>query len=250
MCRDIADAYTAGKDRVLVAVDNTYMGPLWQHPLKHGADIVLYSATKYIGGHSDVIAGAVVGATKVIKPIKKMRTVLGTMTDPHTCWLLMRSLETLKIRMETAAANAEKVAAFLLQHPKVEKVYYLGYTQFNHPDQERIFRMQYESKGAMLSFDVVGGEREAFRFLNNLKHIKLAVSLGGTESLAEHPATMTHADVPYEEKQFYGITSQMVRLSIGIENPDDLVADIAQALETVEVPASHELEKRHNLLPA
>jgi methionine-gamma-lyase len=250
MCRDIADRYSAGKESVLVAVDNTYMGPLWQHPLKHGADIVLYSATKYIGGHSDVIAGAAVGALSVIRPIKKMRTVLGTMTDPHTCWLLMRSLETLKIRMETAARNAEQVAAFLLRHPKVEKVYYLGYTSFNHPDQERIFREQYLSKGAMLSFDIVGGEREAFTFLNNLQHIKLAVSLGGTESLAEHPATMTHADVPYEEKQGYGITSQMVRLSIGIENPDDLVADIEQALEKVELPQSHELQKRRDLLPA
>jgi methionine-gamma-lyase len=250
MCRDIADAYSVGNDKVLVAVDNTYMGPLWQHPLKHGADLVLYSATKYIGGHSDVIAGAVVGAIAVIKPIKKMRTVLGTMTDPHTCWLLMRSLETLKIRMETAARNAEKVAAFLLQHPKVDKVYYLGYTSFNNPDQERIFRKQYECKGAMLSFDIMGGEKEAFTFLNNLKHIKLAVSLGGTESLAEHPASMTHADVPFEEKQSYGITDQMVRLSIGIENPEDLIADIAQSLESVVIPVSHAVEKRHDLLPA
>jgi methionine-gamma-lyase len=175
-------------------------------------------------------------------PVKKMRTVMGTMLDPHSCWLLMRSLETLKIRMETAARNAEQVAAFLLQHPKVEKVYYLGYTNFNHPDQERIFRNQYESKGAMLSFDVIGGEHEAFTFLNTLKHIKLAVSLGGTESLAEHPATMTHADVPFEEKQQYGITSQMVRLSIGIEHPDDLIADIAQALDAVRVPAPQSMQ--------
>jgi methionine-gamma-lyase len=239
LCRALADQYSTEGQRVLVTVDNTYMGPLWQHPLKHGADIVLYSATKYIGGHSDVIAGAVVGAKSVIMPVKKMRTVMGTMLDPHSCWLLMRSLETLKIRMETAARNAELVAAFLLQHPKVEKVYYLGFTNFNHPDQERIFRNQYESKGAMLSFDVAGGEHEAFTFLNTLKHIKLAVSLGGTESLAEHPATMTHADVPVEEKQQYGITSQMVRLSIGIEHPDDLIADIAQALDAVRVPSTH-----------
>jgi methionine-gamma-lyase len=219
----------------MVAVDNTYMGPLWQHPLQHGADIVLYSATKYIGGHSDVIAGAAVGNKPVIKAIKKMRTVLGTMTDPNTCWLLMRSLETLKIRMEAAARNAEQVAAYLSHHAKVEKVYYLGYTAEQNPRQLGIFQRQYLSNGAMLSFDVVGGEKEAFVFLNNLKHIKLAVSLGGTESLAEHPATMTHADVPFEEKESYKITGQMVRLSIGIENAADIIHDIEQALDVVPV---------------
>ena len=235
MCAQIAKAHSTSQKQVMVAVDNTYMGPLWQHPLKHGADIVLYSATKYIGGHSDVIAGAAVGNKTVIKAIKKMRTVLGTTTDPHTCWLLMRSLETLKIRMEEAARNAEKVASFLADHPKVEKVYYLGYTAKQHPCQLGIFQRQYLSNGAMLSFDVKGGEKEAFVFLNSLKHIKLAVSLGGTESLAEHPATMTHADVPFEEKEFYKITGKMVRLSIGIENARDIIHDIDQALDKVPV---------------
>ena len=242
MCAHIAKAHSTAKKQVMVAVDNTYMGPLWQHPLKHGADIVLYSATKYIGGHSDVIAGAAVGNKTVIKAIKKMRTVFGTMADPHTCWLLMRSLETLKIRMEEAARNAEKVASFLADHPKVEKVYYLGYTAKEHPLQLGIFQRQYLSNGAMLSFDVKGGEKEAFVFLNNLKHIKLAVSLGGTESLAEHPATMTHADVPFEEKELYNITGKMVRLSIGIENARDIIHDIEQALD--KVPAHVQL-KRH-----
>ncbi|MBK9383178.1 MAG: cystathionine gamma-synthase family protein [Chitinophagaceae bacterium] len=236
MCSDLARKYSSTNKKVMVTVDNTYMGPLWQHPLKHRADIVLYSATKYIGGHSDVIAGAAVGSKEVIGKIKKTRTFFGTMIDPHTSWLLMRSLETLKIRMEAAAANAEKVAEYLSRHQKVEKVYYLGYTAKNNPDQAGIFTKQYLSNGAMLSFDVVGGEHEAFTFLNNLKHIKLAVSLGGTESLAEHPASMTHADVPFEEKQELHITDKMVRLSIGIENYNDLIWDIEQALEKVKKP--------------
>ncbi len=234
-CREVADYYSNDKKKVLVAVDNTYMGPLWSHPLESGADIVLYSATKYIGGHSDVIAGAAVGNKTIIKQIKKTRTVLGTMADPWTGWLLMRSLETLKVRMEEAARNAEKVAHFLKQHPKVEKVYYLGFTAENNPDQEAIFRKQYLSNGAMVSFDVKGGEKEAFTFLNNLKHIKLAVSLGGTESLAEHPASMTHSDVPKEEKEEMHITDKMVRLSVGIENHKDIIWDIEQALEKIQI---------------
>ncbi len=236
MCSAIAENYSAPGKKVLVTVDNTYMGPLWQHPLKHGADLVLYSATKYIGGHSDVIAGAAVGSKELIGEIKKTRTFFGTMIDPHTSWLLMRSLETLKLRMEAAAANAEKVAAYLSHHPKVEKVYYLGYTPKNNPEQAAIHKKQYLSNGAMLSFDLAGGENDAFTFLNNLKLIKLAVSLGGTESLAEHPASMTHSDVPYEEKQELHITDKMVRLSIGVENYNDIIWDIDQALEKVKVP--------------
>ncbi|HQY10746.1 MAG: cystathionine gamma-synthase family protein [Ferruginibacter sp.] len=234
MCSEIAARYSTPGKKVLVAIDNTYMGPLWQHPLKHGADIVLYSATKYIGGHSDLIAGAAVGSTEIIKTIKKNRTVFGTIIDPHTSWLLMRSLETLKIRMETAAANAAKVAQYLLSHPKVEKVYYLGFTETNNPGQAGILKNQYLSYGAMLSFDVKGGEKEAFTFLNNLTHIKLAVSLGGTESLAEHPFSMTHADEPAEEKNRLGLTDKMVRLSVGIENPEDIIWDIEQALAAVQ----------------
>ncbi len=234
MCSEIAARYSTPGKKVLVAIDNTYMGPLWQHPLKHGADIVLYSATKYIGGHSDLIAGAAVGSSEIIKTIKKNRTVFGTIIDPHTSWLLMRSLETLKIRMETAAANAAKVAHYLLSHPKVEKVYYLGFTETNNPGQTGILKNQYLSYGAMLSFDVKGGEKEAFTFLNNLTHIKLAVSLGGTESLAEHPFSMTHADEPAEEKNRLGLTDKMVRLSVGIENPEDIIWDIEQALAAVQ----------------
>lgn len=232
MCREIADKFGNEEKPVYLAVDNTYMGPLWQHPLQHGADLVLYSATKYIGGHSDVVAGACLGSAALITRVKTLRTFLGCMAGPWTAWLLMRSLETLKVRMETQAANAIKVAEFLVQHPKVEKVYYLGFLQETDP-QYPIYRRQLKSPGAMLSFDVKGGEKEAFTFLNHLKLIKLAVSLGSTESLAQHPATMTHADVSPEDKQRLGINHKMIRLSVGVEDADDLIWDIGQALESV-----------------
>lgn len=236
-CKKVADHFSTEENQVLLAVDNTYMGPLWQHPLKHGADFVLYSATKYIGGHSDVIAGAVLGSKDLIARIKAFRTFLGNMAGPWTGWLLMRSLETLKPRMEVQAKNARKVAEFLRDHPKVEKVYYLGFiTEEDDPVAYDIYQRQYECDGAMISFDIIGHEHEAFTFLNNLQLIKLAVSLGSTESLAEHPATMTHIDVSPEERQTMSITEKLVRLSIGVENPDDLIWDIEQALDKVHVP--------------
>lgn len=231
MCRDIADSYSNSDRRVLLSVDNTYMGPIWQHPLAHGADLVLYSATKYIGGHSDVIAGACLGSRELIGQVKEMRTFLGNMAGPWTGWLLMRSLETLKVRMTTQNRNAERVAAFLVNHPKVERIHFLG--NLDDPRQQEIYNRQCHSSGAMVSFDIKGGEAEAFAFLDNLKLIKLAVSLGGTESLAEHPATMTHAGVPPEERESHGISEKLLRLSIGVENSEDLIWDIGQALEKV-----------------
>ena len=214
-----------------ILVDNTYMGPLWQHPLEQGADLVLYSATKYIGGHSDVIAGACLGSDALITRVKGLRSFLGCMAGPWTGWLLLRSLETLKPRMETQAFNAEKVAAYLNEHPKVKKVHYLGMLTTDR--QQEIFRSQCLSAGAMLSFDVQGGEPEAFRFLNALKLVKLAVSLGSTESLVEHPASMTHVGVDPVEREKLGITGGLVRLSVGVEHPDDLIWDLKQALEAV-----------------
>ncbi len=231
MCRDIADSYSNSDRRVLLSVDNTYMGPIWQHPLAHGADLVLYSATKYIGGHSDVIAGACLGSRELIGQVKEMRTFLGNMAGPWTGWLLMRSLETLKVRMTTQNRNAERVATFLVNHPKVERIHFLG--NLDDPRQQEIYNRQCHSSGAMVSFDIKGGEAEAFAFLDNLKLIKLAVSLGGTESLAEHPATMTHAGVPPEERESHGISEKLLRLSIGVENSEDLIWDIGQALEKV-----------------
>lgn len=231
LCKKIADDYSKA-NKVLVAVDNTYMGPLWQHPLKHGADFSLYSATKYIGGHSDVIAGACCGSKEVILRVKTLRTFLGNMAAPHTGWLLMRSLETLKVRMEQQALNGEKVAEFLNAHPKVEKVYYLGLIP-EGTEEYAIYKKQYTSPGAMVSFDVKGGELEAFRLLNSLKLIKLAVSLGGTESLAEHPATMTHVGVDPHHRAEMHITEKLIRLSIGVENYNDIIWDLEQALQHV-----------------
>ena len=231
MCAQIAKIYNERQGRFIpTVVDNTYMGPLWQHPLKHGADIVVYSATKYIGGHSDVIAGAVLGHFDTIKRIKTLRTFLGNMAGPWTGWLLLRSLETLKVRMDQQAFNAQRVADFLIRHPKVKHVYYLGLIQSNSPSYD-LYRRQCTSSGAMLSFDIIGGEKEAFSFLNKLKLIKLAVSLGGTESLAEHPASMTHAGIAEDQRIHMGITDSLVRLSIGVERDSDIIWDLTQAMD-------------------
>lgn len=234
MCADIKKHFTTQDKPVILSVDNTYMGPIWQHPLKHGADLVLYSATKYIGGHSDVIAGACLGSKELMGRVKGLRTFLGNMAGPWTGWLLMRSLETLKIRMEKAALGAKFVAEYLKNHPKVEKVYYLGFIPETGTVRDKeIYKRQYASSGAMIAFDIKGGEKEAFKFLDSLKLIKLAVSLGGTESLAEHPQTMTHADVPQEDKRVMAITEKLIRLSVGVEHHDDLIMDIGQALDEI-----------------
>lgn len=233
--KEIAKYFSTTEKEVYVAVDNTYLGPLWQHPLKHGADFVLYSATKYIGGHSDVIAGACLGSKKLIERVKVLRTFLGSMAGPWTGWLLLRSLETLKARMDIQVFNAEKVADFLNRHEKVDKVYYLGNLSPQDGEQYEIFKRQCLNYGAMISFDIVGGEKHAFQFLNSLKLIKLAVSLGSTESLAEHPATMTHVDVSEEHKKELSITEKMIRLSIGIENYNDIIRDISQALDSITI---------------
>ncbi len=228
----IAKKYRTKGQEVIVTVDNTYMGPLWQHPLDLGADIVLYSATKFIGGHSDLIAGALLGSNELIGRIKVLRTFLGSIISPNTAWLMLRSLETLKLRMDKQTANAEKVASFLANHPKVEKVLYLGLLE-EGTEQYRIYKNQCSTPGSMVSFDIKGGEKQAFEFLNNLSHIQLAVSLGSTESLAQHPDTMTHAGVDPDQKIKMGLTEKLVRLSIGVENSDDLIWDIANALESV-----------------
>jgi methionine-gamma-lyase len=230
--REVADRLSAAEKEVVVCVDNTYMGPLWQHPLKHGVDLIVYSATKYIGGHSDLIAGAVLGNSRHMKRVRTLRTFLGNMAGPWTGWLLMRSLETLKVRMTKQASNAVEVADYLKSHPKVEKVYYLGHLEPGDPQYD-IFKKQQTCAGAMLSFDIKGGEKEAFLFLNNLKLMKLAVSLGSTESLAEHPATMTHSDVSEDDRKLLGISEKLVRLSIGVEHHSDIIWDIQQALEKV-----------------
>jgi len=232
--KEIAKYFSSSEKEIYLAVDNTYMGPIWQHPLKHGADLVLYSATKYIGGHSDVIAGACLGSKELMQRVKGLRTFLGNMASPNSGWLLLRSLETLKVRMDTQAINAEKVASFLNTHPLVEKVYYIGNLSEKDGAQFKIKNKQCLSNGGMISFDVKGAEKDAFRFLNSLKLIKLAVSLGGTESLAEHPATMTHVDLDPVLKNKLSITEKMVRLSIGVEFYEDIIYDIEQALTKID----------------
>jgi methionine-gamma-lyase len=231
-CASIARECGSEARRTLLVVDNTFLGPVFQHPLKLGADLVLYSLTKYVGGHSDLIAGGCLGAAELVDQVKVTRTIFGTMAGPWTSWLLLRSLETLKLRMTSQMKNARYVADFLAEHPKVERVHYLGHLE-EGDDQFEIYRKQCLGPGAMISFEVRGGEAEAFRLLNALQLIKLAVSLGGTESLAEHPGTMTHADVPPEDRVHMGIPPSMVRISVGIEHPDDLISDLEQALEKV-----------------
>jgi len=217
-------------NKVITAVDNTFLGPVFQKPIKHGADLVLYSATKFIGGHSDLIAGVCTGEMSLMKRVKTLRTFLGSVPDAWTSWLMLRSLETLKIRMQTQCNNAKKIISFLKEHQKVEKIYYPGFDQKNQSQMD-IFKRHCLDTGSMISFDIKGGEKEAFQFLNKLKIFHLAVSLGGTESLVEHPYTMTHADVPEEEKKLFSLTDKLIRLSIGIEDADDLILDLKSALE-------------------
>lgn len=231
--RAARDAVLASGDHVPpIAIDNTFLGPLWQRPLDHGADLVVYSLTKYVGGHSDLVAGAVLGTKAAINPIRSMRNTIGTITDPHTAWLILRSLETLELRMSRAGENAAKVCAMLRDHPKVERVGYLGFLEAGSR-QADIYARHCSGGGSTFSLYLKGGEAEAFRFLDNLKLVKLAVSLGGTESLASHPAGMTHLSVPAARKQELGITDNLVRISIGVEHPDDLLADFEQALAAV-----------------
>ncbi|MBR0823940.1 cystathionine gamma-synthase family protein [Bradyrhizobium manausense] len=215
--------------RPIIACDNTLLGPVFQRPIEHGADLSLYSLTKYVGGHSDLIAGAALGAKAVMKDVKALRGAIGTQLDPHSCWMISRSLETLSLRMEKADRNARVVADFLRDHAKVAKVHYLGHHDEASP-AGRVFAAQCSGAGSTFSFDIIGGRAAAEKFLNALQIFKLAVSLGGTESLASLPATMTHSGVPADIRKRIGVLDSTIRLSIGIEHPSDLVADIAQAL--------------------
>jgi len=212
-----------------VAVDNTFLGPVYQKPLEHGADLVMYSLTKYVGGHSDLVAGGVAGAKSVVMPVRALRSSLGTQLDPNTSWMIMRSMETLALRMRAASENAGRVAGYLAQHPKVASVNYLGHLKPGDP-RSAVFQRQCLSAGSTFAFSIRGGEAEAFRLLDALQVMKLAVSLGGTETLISHPASTTHSGVPKDTRDRLGITDAMIRISVGIENADDLIADLDQAL--------------------
>ena len=227
--RRVSEALASDGKRPPVIVDNTMLGPIFSTPLTDGADIVLTSLTKYVGGHSDLIAGSASGAKAMLAPVRRMRSTLGTMCDPHTAWLLLRSLETLKLRMTAAAAGAQRVAQFLRAHPKIDNVWYLDFLPADHPDRP-LHERQNRSAGSTFSFEVKGGEDSAFALLDRLEIIKLAVSLGGTETLASHPASTTHSAMPPDRLARFSITPALIRISIGVEDPDDLIADLEHAL--------------------
>ena len=222
-CSELFDAGT----RPLIAMDNTFLGPIWARPLDNGADVSIYSLTKYIGGHSDLVGGALVGSRSLLEPVRSVRNTIGTIVDPYTAWMLLRSLETLELRMRKAEENAKCLCDALLGHPGVERIGYLGFLEGRQAD---IFDRHCRGAGSTFSLYVRGGETEAFAFLDALKIAKLAVSLGGTETLASAPAAMTHLGVPIERRLELGITDNLVRVSIGIEDADDLIGDFEQAL--------------------
>ncbi len=217
-------------ERVVTAVDNTFLGPVFQRPADHGADLVLYSATKFIGGHSDLVAGVATGSAELIDTIGVYRTILGTMANPFTGWMLLRSLETLSIRMRRQMKNARVLAKLLAEHPKVRAVHYPGLLE-EGTEQAAIYARQCTGPGSLIAFEVDGGEEAAFRVLDSFEVCRLAVSLGGTETLVEHPMSMTHADVPPEELELHGVTPGLIRMSVGIEHISDLKRDLLHSLD-------------------
>ena len=227
---ELARELSAGRERaVITTVDNTFLGPVFQRPADFGADLVIYSATKFIGGHSDLIAGVVTGRADLMAEVGVHRTIFGTMANPHTGWLLLRSLETLSVRMRRQAKTATVLARGLAEHPKVTAVRYPGLLEPGS-QQYRIYMRQCTGPGSLINFDVKGGEEAAFELLDSLEVCRLAVSLGGTESLVEHPMRMTHADVPPEVLESFGVGPGTIRMSVGLEHLSDLRRDLRQAL--------------------
>lgn len=218
--------------RPLVVVDNTLLGPFAQRPIEHGVDLCMTSLTKYCGGHSDLLAGGVSGRKDLIEHLRMQRTTWGNHLDPYTSWLVLRSLESVAVRTERAMTNAQGVAEFLRSHPKVAGVTYLGFLEEGSRPRE-VYDRQCKAAGSTFSFHLHGGEAEAFRMLDSLKLLKLAVSLGGSETLICHSASTTHYAVAPAQRRAGGITDGTMRLSVGLEHVDDLIADLAQALEAV-----------------
>lgn len=215
-----------------VVVDNTFLTPVWQKPLEFGADLVVHSATKYLGGHSDLTAGVVCGSSEQIEELRHTRYQMGATAQPSTAWMLTRSLETLLLRVVRQTENATTIARFLSGHGKVASVNHLSLLTEDDP-RWPIYDRQCSGPGAMISFEVVGGEAEAFRFLNAMKVVNLTVSLGGTESLASHPWSMSHSTMPADEKKLIGVNPGLIRFSVGVEDVDDLISDLDQALNLV-----------------
>ena len=232
LVRRLADRLEAKQGRrPIIAVDNTFLGPLLQSPLAEGADLCMTSLTKYCAGHSDLLAGGVSGSEALIQPIKRMRTLKGAHLDAQTAWLLLRSFETLPLRTARACSNALVIAAWLRDHPKVRGVTYVGFRE--EPAAKALIARQCRGTGSTFSVRLHGGEAECFRMLDALRVMRLAVSLGGTETLICHPATTTHYAVPKAVREAAGIDAGTLRLSVGLEHPDDLIADLHQALEGV-----------------
>lgn len=218
--------------RPLVVVDNTLLGPFAQRPIERGVDLCMTSLTKYCAGHSDLLAGGVSGRLELIHQLRTLRTTWGNHLDPFTAWLVVRSLESASVRIERAMSNARAVAEFLRDHPKVAGVTYLGFLAEGSPARA-VYDRQCKGAGSTFSFHLHGGEAESFRMLDALKLLKLAVSLGGSETLICHSATTTHYAVPREGRLAGGITDGTMRLSVGLEHADDIIADLSQALEAV-----------------
>ncbi len=219
----------------IIAVDNTFLGPVFQSPFVLGADVVFYSATKFLGGHSDLIAGVVLTRNKaLVNPIRDYRTILGATIAPDTAWMLTRSIETVWVRMMRQAEKAAKVAEALCKHPKIEKVVYPGLLTAADGEQYRTYKKQCTGAGSMMSIYLRNADRKmAYRFLDSVRICHLAVSLGGTESLVEHPRSMTHSDMSVADLDRCGITEGLIRLSIGLESSDDLITDLRAALAKV-----------------
>jgi methionine-gamma-lyase len=228
---DIAAAAELAHSRnSLLCVDNTFATPVLQQPLELGADVVLHSCTKYVSGHGDAVSGCYVGSQEFIDEAREWRTDIGGIMAPFQSWLLLRGLKTLHLRVQRSQSNAMVLAEFLLNHPKVERVLYPGLDC--HPGYETA-QKQMRGPGGVLSFEVVGGVEAGARLINNVAMMVVAVSLGDCATLIEHPASMTHSTMEPEEQLQYGITPGLVRVAVGLEDPDDLIADMDRALEAV-----------------
>src|SRR5690554_2531338 len=224
-----AVAKVSKKHSLLLAVDNTFATPYLQRPLELGADIVMHSATKYLGGHSDVVLGGLIVRDKGLSDkLYFIQNASGAIPGPQDCFLMLRGLKTLHVRMQRHGENAKAVAEYLVKHPKIEKVYWPGF--INHPNHE-IAKKQMKDFGGMLSFTTKNNDYDAaIKMVEKLKVFTLAESLGGVESLAGHPASMTHASIPKEERERTGVVDSLIRLSVGIEDVDDIIRDLDQAL--------------------
>ena len=226
-----AIAKIAKRARAITVVDNTFMSPYFQNPLRHGADIVVHSTTKYLGGHSDLIGGAAITSDPALyKKLKFLQNAVGAVPGPLDCWLVLRGVKTLALRMERHNQNARMIADFLVKQPKVLRVHYPGLK--DHP-QRGVVKRQMRGYGGMLSFELKGGLVECKKLLKKLRVFTVAESLGGVESLIEHPASMTHASVPRERRLQLGVTDNLIRVSVGVEDAEDLLEDLERAFKTL-----------------